>query len=425
MSEDRQQNVILILADDLGYECLGSYGGRSYNTPRLDEMATRGVRFTHAYALPLCTPTRMALMTGMYNFRNWRAFGVMDPDEKTFGHYMQDAGYKTCITGKWQLWSYNPTDFEPEWRAKGKRPEDAGFDEYFLWHCGHTEDKGSRYADPVIMDNGEPLEDAAGLYGPALFTGYLLDFAARHKDEPFFIYYPMALTHAPFMPTPDSAGWAVDRHRADGSNFGDMVEYMDKLIGTILDGLEALGLQEDTLVMFIGDNGSPREVTSLLGDRAFQGGKGHSIDAGTRVPFIAQWGGRAAGTVCDDLIDCSDFLPTMLEVAGVAHPGDVPCDGCSFRPQLVGDEGSPREWIYQWHNPLPGWGKEGFELEEWAQDKSYKLYSDGRFYDVEEDDLETTRIEPKTKEQTEALQKLRSVLGHYREQQGQGERKPC
>ena len=195
------------------------------------------------------------------------------------------------------------------------------------------------------MDNGEPLEDAAGLYGPALFTGYLLDFAARHKDEPFFIYYPMALTHAPFMPTPDSAGWAVDRHRADVSNFGDMVEYMDKLIGTILDGLEALGLQEDTLVMFIGDNGSPREVTSLLGDRAFQGGKGHSIDAGTRVPFIAQWGGRTAGAVCDDLIDCSDFVPTMLEVAGVTHPGDVPCDGCSFRPQLVGDEGSPREWI--------------------------------------------------------------------------------
>ncbi|MBS11389.1 MAG: arylsulfatase A [Gemmatimonadetes bacterium] len=412
-----KQNIILILADDLGYECLGSYGGKSYATPRLDEMAERGVRFTHAYSLPLCTPTRMALMTGMYNFRNWRAFGVMDPDEQTFGHYMQDAGYKTCITGKWQLWSYNPPDFEPEWRGKGKLPEDAGFDEYFLWHAGHTEDKGSRYADPVINTNGEPFEDADGTYGPDLYTGYLLDFASRHKDEPFFIYYPMALTHGPFMPTPDSPGWEEDRHRNDVGNFKDMVEYMDKLIGYILDGLDELGLRDDTLVMFIGDNGSPREVTSMLGDREFQGGKGYSTDAGTRVPFIAQWGDRAAGTVCDDLVDCTDFLPTMMQVARTALPGDVVCDGRSFLPQLMGDDGDPRDWIYQWHNPLPGHGKANYQLEEWAQTKEYKLYTDGRFYNVAEDDLETKEVEPETEEQDEAYAMLRSVLSHYWKQQ--------
>lgn len=417
MSDDRKQNVILILADDLGYECLGSYGGKSYRTPRLDQMAAQGVRFTHAYALPLCTPTRMALMTGMYNFRNWQAFGIMAPNEKTFGHYMQDAGYKTCITGKWQLWSYNPPDFEPEWRGKGKKPEDAGFDEHFLWHCGHTEDKGSRYADPVIMDNGELYEDAEGAYGPDLFTGYLLDFASRHKDEPFFIYYPMALTHGPFTPTPDSPGWNEDRHKNDVRNFKDMVEYTDKLIGHILDGLEELGLAEDTLVMFIGDNGSPREVTSLLGDREFQGGKGYSTDAGTRVPFIAQWGSRTNGTVCDDLVDCTDFLPTIMQVAKTALPGHRICDGRSFLPQLVGDEGDPRDYIYQWHNPLPGHGKKNYKLEEWAQTKRYKLYTDGRFYDVEADDLETETIEPETEEQDLAYQKLRSVLSHYKKQQ--------
>ena len=165
MAEDRKQNIILILADDLGYEALGCYGGKSYKTPNLDRMAGRGVRFNHAYSLPLCTPTRVALMTGKYNFRNWKAFGVFDPEEKTFGHYMQDAGYATCITGKWQLWSYNPPDFEPEWRGKGMLPEDSGVDEYFLWHTGHTEDKGSRYANPVILDNGEFLEDTEGQYG--------------------------------------------------------------------------------------------------------------------------------------------------------------------------------------------------------------------------------------------------------------------
>ena len=419
MAEDRKQNIILILADDLGYEALGCYGGKSYKTPNLDRMAERGVRFNHAYSLPLCTPTRVALMTGKYNFRNWKAFGVFDPEEKTFGHYMQEAGYATCITGKWQMWSYNPPDFEPEWRGKGMLAEDAGFDEYFLWHCGHTEDKGSRYADPVILDNGEFMEDTEGQYGPDLFTGYLLDFASRHKDEPFFIYYPMALTHGPFTPTPDSAGWAGDRNKNDVDNFGDMVEYTDKLIGYILEGLEELGLSEDTMVMFIGDNGSPREVTSMLGDRPFVGGKGETTDAGTRVPFVCEWGGRGAGTVSDDLVDLTDFLPTIMQAARVSMPEGVVCDGRSFLPQLCGDEGDARDWIYQWHNPLPGQGKTRYRLQEWAHDQRWKLYDDGRFYDLVADDLEQTPIEERTSEEAdEAREKLEIVLDHFKKQQG-------
>ena len=155
----------------------------------------------------------------------------------------------------------------------------------------------------------------------------------------------------------------------------------------------------------------------MLGDREFQGGKGYSTDAGTRVPFIAQWGDRAAGTVCDDLVDCTDFLPTMMQVARTALPGDVVCDGRSFLPQLMGDDGDPRDWIYQWHNPLPGHGKANYQLEEWAQTKEYKLYTDGRFYNVAEDDLETKEVEPETEEQDEAYAMLRSVLSHYWKQQ--------
>ena len=151
---DGRPNIVLIMADDLGYETLGCYGGTSYKTPHLDALAKEGVRFTQAYAQPLCTPTPVQLMTGQYNHRNWRAFGILGPEEKTFGHMMRAAGYKTCISGKWQLYSYNPPDFEPEWRGKGMLAENAGFDEYFLWHAGHTEDKGSRYADPVVLDNG-------------------------------------------------------------------------------------------------------------------------------------------------------------------------------------------------------------------------------------------------------------------------------
>ena len=109
--DERKPNVILIMADDLGYETLGTYGSASYNTPVLDRLAETGVRFDNAHAQPLCTPTRVSLMTGKYNWRNWHSFGIMRPDAKTFGHWMTAAGYRTCISGKWQLQSYNPHNF--------------------------------------------------------------------------------------------------------------------------------------------------------------------------------------------------------------------------------------------------------------------------------------------------------------------------
>ena len=418
MREQQKQNIILILADDLGYECLGCYGGESYNTPNLDAMAASGTRFTHAYALPLCTPTRVQIMTGKYNFRNWKAFGILDPDEKTFGHYMPHAGYKTCVTGKWQLWSYNPPNFEPEWRGQGMLPENAGFDEFFLWHAGHTEDKGSRYADPLIFDNNGLRQDTKGRYGPDLYVEYLLDFVKRYQNQPFFVYYPMALTHGPFMPTPDSLEWIENRHKSNVGNFKYMVEYTDKIVGQIMNGLDDLGLCDNTLVMFIGDNGSPTEVVSMLGDRPFRGGKGKSTDAGTRVPLIASWGNNETGTsVCNDLVDCSDFLPTMMEIVGTSLPSQTICDGRSFLPQLVGKRPNPREWIYAWHNPLPGWAKEGYYLQEWAQDQTWKLYDDGLLYNLVIDVLEEYPIEEDTEESKTARKNLQSVLNRMKQQQ--------
>ena len=338
----RRPNVVLIMADDLGYECLGCYGGTSYKTPRLDELARTGIRFDHAYSQPLCTPTRLQLMTGQYNFRNWQAFGVLPPDETTFGHMMRAAGYKTCIAGKWQLYSYNPPDFEPEWRGKGMRAEDAGFDEYFLWHAEHTEDKGSRYADPKILDNGEYLQDTAGKYGPDLYAQRINDFIGRRKDEPFFVYYPMALTHGPFNPTPRSEAWARgDRFESNAAkHFGGMVEYMDEVVGRIVDRLDELGLRENTLVLFFSDNGTPRGVRSKMGDRIVDGGKGLPTDAGTHVPLIANWPGAVEPAVSGDLVDSTDFIPTLAELCAMTPP----MDGVSFAPQLRGERGAPREW---------------------------------------------------------------------------------
>ena len=133
---DRPPNIILIMADDLGTEAVGCYGGTSYDTPVMDKMAKAGVRFNHAYSYPLCTPTRVSLMTGKYNFRNWKAFGILDPEEKTFGHYLQEEGFKTCMVGKWQLQSYDPPGYPGGdlRRNTGMKVEDAGFDEYCMWH---------------------------------------------------------------------------------------------------------------------------------------------------------------------------------------------------------------------------------------------------------------------------------------------------
>ena len=415
--QDRRPNIVLIMADDLGYETLGCYGGTSYQTPNLDRLAATGVRFTHAYSQPLCTPTRVQLMTGQYNFRNWKAFGIIDPQEKTFGHMMQEAGYRTCISGKWQLYSYNPPDFEPEWRGKGMLPEQSGFDEYCLWHAHHTEDKGSRYADPVIYQNGKYRDDTKGKYGPDLYTEFLNQFIERNAARPFFAYYSMALTHGPFNPTPLSPEWKTgNRLQSDPRFFAGMVRYMDVVVGRIVAKLDALGLRERTLILFYSDNGSPREITSRMGDRVVRGGKGYTTDAGTRVPLIANWKGTAPeGRVLDDLVDSTDFLPTIAEAAA-SPPRGMKIDGRSFLPQLRGQKGKPRDWVFFHHDPRPGWDKKQYRLERWARDHRFKLYGDGRLYDVGRDVEEQKPLAPETlsAEARAARERLQQALSSLR-----------
>ena len=164
------------MADDIGIEGFGCYGGTSYKTPNIDKLAATGLHYSHAYSQPLCTPTRLQIMTGKYNHRNWQCFGILPPNEKTFGHLMQSAGYKTCISGKWQLQSYDPPDYPgaAKRRGTGMHPKDAGFDQYQLFHSLHTEDKGSRYADPTFLRNGKLYKDLAGKYGEDLNVDFIV-----------------------------------------------------------------------------------------------------------------------------------------------------------------------------------------------------------------------------------------------------------
>lgn len=372
-------NVILIMADDIGYEAYGAFGGTSYQTPVLDRMAAEGMLFNHAYSNPVCTPSRVKIMTGLSNVRNYVSFSILKKTEKTFGHMMQDAGYRTAIAGKWQL--YGAEHYEEMIRAKGSLPKGTGFDRHALWQ---VEESGSRYWGPTITIDGELKRFGEDVYGPDIYTQFLLDRMEEYKDEPFFLYYPMALVHWPFDPTPDSA----DRHSTDQQqNFADMVAYMDKLIGRIVDKAEELGIADRTLILMTGDNGtygggSPahQSIQSRLGNKVIVGGKGKTTDAGTRVGLFAyQPGTVPAGKVSNDLIDFSDFVPTIADATG-AKPLR-PTDGRSFFPQLSGKRGNPRETIYVYNWPRPEKG----QPRAFVRNQRWKLYSDGRLFDVKND----------------------------------------
>jgi arylsulfatase A-like enzyme len=373
---DEPPNVVLILADDVGVEAFGCYGGESYATPRLDALARSGVRFTHCFSQPLCTPSRVKLLTGRGNLRNYRRFSYLDPGERTIAHLARQAGYATCVVGKWQL--YGAEHYE-EWAGKGAHPRDAGFDSWCLWQLSVL---GSRYADPTVEVDGEPPRELPGRYGPDVFTEHLLEFAREHADQPFFVFYPMALVHDPFEPTPRSRAGELTKQEA----FADMVSYMDTVVGRIEDGLEALGLRERTLLLFTSDNGTSTRIRSRRDGREVVGGKGLSNARGIQVPLIASWpGGVPAASVVGDLVDLSDFLPTL---AG-AMKAELSCgvrpvlDGRSFLPQLLGLPGDPRASLTMYCNPRPGTGRN--PRVRFAFDRSYKLYDDGRFYDLVRD----------------------------------------
>ena len=402
-------NIVLIMADDLGYETLGCYGGTSYSTPHLDAMAANGVRFDHAYATPLCTNTRVQLMTGKYNNRNWQAFGILSPKETTFGHLLQRAGYKTCIAGKWQLRSYDPPDYPGAnlRRNSGMHPRDAGFDEYCLWHTGHTESKGSRYANPHIDRNGQIIPNTDGQYGPDVWTDYLIDFIERHQNDSFFVYFPMALPHNPFVPTPASDAWKRPalRQQEDVKFAKDMIEYTDTLVGRILQQLDKLKLTHKTVILFYSDNGTNQKIRSKLGKRVVRGGKGLPTDLGMRVPLIAAGAVQGKGRVIENLVDSTDFLPTLTEIVGAPNPRDT--DGHSFWPQLSGRNDEPRKWVYLDHDPRPGWDKDRFHLIRFCRDKRFKLYEDGRLIDVVADPLEESPIMPSADTNAQANLRLR------------------
>lgn len=391
-------NIIVILADDFGYECVTANGGESYQTPQLDRLASGGMRFEHCHSQPLCTPTRVQLMTGKYNVRNYLNFGTLPRTETTFAQLLKQAGYATGICGKWQLGKEKDS------------PQHFGFDESLLWQQTR---RPPRYANPGLELQGVEKSYPEGSYGPALIQDYALDFVTRHKSKPFLLYYPMILPHDPFQPTPDSEDWDPkaqgEKVNDHPKHYADMIAYMDKMIGQLDAKLAELGIRDNTLILFLGDNGTSPKVTSRFRGADYQGGKGTTTRRGHHVPFIVSWPAvMKLGRVNRDLISCADFLPTICEVAGITIPAGG--DGVSFLSQLRGEKGSPRDSLYIWYSPRQ---QLDLTVEEFAFDHHYKLTRTGQFFDLKTDPDERAAIVSFSLDQAAAKARLQGVFDQY------------
>lgn len=392
-------NVLLIMADDMGYECLG-VNGSTYQTPEIDRLSESAMLFNNCHSQPLSTPSRVQLMTGKYNFRNYSHFGYLNPKERTFAHMAKEAGYRTCIAGKWQL------GFD------SRLPHVFGFDNYCLWQLAHKVSEGERYANVLYEKDGELMSRSVDVYGPDVFSDYIVDFIRQNKDNPFFAYYPMVLTHDPFYPTPDSDIWnEVDkREKGDTKYMADMVTYTDKIVGKLLRVLKEEGVYENTVVIFLGDNGTNVNIYTPMKDGSvIRGGKKGTTRYGTHVPMIVSWPAKIKkGSVNENLVDFSDFYVTLRDIIGAKTEDDPELDGISFYPQLLNEPSKPREWSlchYQdQYKP---------DYVRFVQTADYKLYLDGRFYNTRRDPLEKNNIMKGSDNEEKLRIKLQSVLDQY------------
>ncbi len=347
-------NIVFIYTDDVGLGNISCYGADNFKTPNIDALASTGTRFEYCYATPLCGPSRCQTLTGRYPFRtglngNHVPNAIAPDKEVMIPTVLKAAGYVTAQVGKWGQMSLGPA----EW----------GFDEYLVYRGSgrYWRDQTSTY-----VQNGETRDLPEDVYLPDLMHDFLVDFMTRHKDRPFFIYYPMSHMHGPIVPTPDS--------KPGGDRYTENNDYMDKLVDKLVDDLDRLNLRERTVIVFTGDNGTAMAAATkaTVDGRRLSGQKGSMLEGGSRVPLIVNWPGvTPAGAVNHDLTDFSDFMPTFAELAGAALPQDRIIDGQSFASQIKGQAGHPRTWVYVELN-----GKS------YVRDTRWKLTNTGEMFDL-------------------------------------------
>ena len=356
-------NLILIMADDLGYHDVSSYGHPKIKTPVLDRLAQEGVKLTSFYAgATVCTPSRMALLTGAYPTRLGWSRGVvghimkkgqgLSPDALTMPEIFRDSGYRTAMFGKWHLGD------DPS-----LRPHRQGFDTAFYLNKSNNQTKKLWRADEVIENpfTNRLLSER--------FTTEAIKFIESNQDHPFFLYLPHTAPHFPLEAHPDWKG------KSQFGVFGDVVEELDHRIGQILESLKSTNLEKNTIVVFLSDNG-PEPLTKASRADPFRGKKWSALEGGTRVPCIIRYPGHIPpGRESADLISAIDLLPSLAHACGIdlrQHSRDKPViDGLNVWPTLQGSKGVPhaRQDLLYWH------GADGFQA---IRKGPWKLFPDRR-----------------------------------------------
>lgn len=329
--EDRP-NIIYILADDLGIGNVSCYGADHYSTPNIDKLANSGIRFTHCYTAPLCGPSRALILTGRYAFRtgamSQSGAGRLKPaDEVLIPTVLKSAGYVTSAIGKWSQLPLNPSDF--------------GFDDFFRFRGSGVYWNNNKGKEPYVV-NGKKKILKDNEYMPDLMHDHLVKFIVENKNRPFYIHYALSHIHGKIQPTPDTK-------RSTKEYYAENILYMDKLVGKLTRLLDSLKLRENTLIIFMGDNGTAQNYAaeSTVNGKQLSGQKGTMLEGGSLVPMIASWPEEIKkGKTSDILIDASDILPTFAELAHAKVPDTLKIDGQSFAFHLRDKKGKPRDWIF-------------------------------------------------------------------------------
>lgn len=362
-------NIIIILADDLGYGDLGLYGG-DVPVPALEKMAAEGMRFTDFHSNgAVCSPTRAALLTGRYQQRmgieiplNPRDAGLGDvkaKDEVTLAKYLKQAGYYTGILGKWHLGTSNPLNY--------------GFDEFKggIHGSGDYFSKITRDGNYDWWENDKLVKESD--YNTHLITKHAVKFLEEHKGKPFFLYVAQNAIHFPWQRLGDSV-YRKENFKYGSANTAfnklgphpppmvrevvqEMIKELDKSVGTILDALRDLHLDDNTLVLFCSDNGGIVQYSggydNISSNKPFRGEKGRVYEGGHRVPAIVRWPGRIQeGVICDEAIMTMDLVPTLLELAGFEKNDSRlvnPLDGQSISPVLFSHQPMKKRKLFWAH----------------------------------------------------------------------------
>ena len=380
-------NIIYILADDLGIGDVGAYGSDNNKTPIIDKMAKEGMLFKHSYTAPLCGPSRALILTGRYAFRtggvNQDMVGRIKPENEILTPgVLKSAGYMTSMIGKWSQFSLTPKDF--------------GFDDYLTFRGSGVYWKKDDQKTSTYFSNGSEKAFDKDVYMPDIMHDHLMNFLVKNKKNPFYIHYSLVHVHSDIQRTPDS--------KAGSDLYADNTAYMDKLVGKLLHALDSLSLRENTLIIFMGDNGTAAKYAErgTIGGKQLSGKKGSMLECGSLVPTIAYLPGTiAAGKINDNLIDASDIMPTFAELAGARLHTDRIIDGKSFSSQLLGKDSNPRDWIFM-------------ELgNKWyVRDAKWKLTREQELYDMSNAPFEEKLISKQNEnaESSAAYKRLKAVL---------------